>query len=49
MTLVSNASRFDGLESCKPTDALDELLYADDMDKKASSGVNAKSHGSSLM
>ena len=31
------------------TDALDELLYADDMDKNANSrGKNAKSHGSSL-
>ena len=38
------------LEGCKvQTDVLDELLYADDMDKNASSEAkNAKSHGSSL-
>ena len=31
------------------TDVLDELLYADDMDRNASSEAkNAKSHGSSL-
>ena len=30
------------------TDVLDELLYADDMDKNAHRGKNAKSHGSSL-